>query len=1019
MTWTHLVCNVFGARRGFVRTACLSISLIASIGDRALALEFTQSANVYISKNFTVEDGLSSNHVNAIVQTRDGFLWVGTEEGLFRFDGRHFAPVVFLPQASPVSVNTLAEAPDGTLWVGTKAGLARIQSGGMSEPGHTTSALFHPDSGDGDSIQCLHFSRNGTLFVGTMTGLYRFDQDKFSAIIPKLWTSRIEEASNGHLLVITSKGFMEWDGTQVLQHPEVSARLGVRQNEIFHVFEDHAGTIWYCTVFGVTRQLGTAIERLKPVAAVFRVTEDAQGAVWFSQSGGLYRATKSGQELIAPNMGAALPTFLCFDRNGDVWAGTKGTGLFRFKKQAVKMFTAADGLPLGLPRAVLAASDGKLWVGSDCGGLSWFDGRRFHSYSEKQGLTNSCVFSLAEDRNHDILIGTFGGGIFRFREGRFTAFFKEDKLTNKVAVAILPASDGSLWIPYSGGLRHILDGQVREFTTADGISSNNVLSAYEDRRGGIWVETTGGIDRLEKDRFVAVSKTNNASIGAGRFGFGEDQRGELFAFGPFGGTFRVRETGVVRLDVAPKITGMLKTRDALWFCGDGIYWAAPDSLEKWEKHSDAPPDYTRFDRADGMNSAECSGGYRNMAMTKDGRVWVATEQGVAMLESSTPPHRSEKPAIYMERIVIGKTPQAVGRELVVPPGSNHIELHFDAIELTSPERVRFQYRLDDVDREWLDADAAVTATYTGLPAGTHEFHVRASNADGVWDRTGIVYKITQQPYFYQTTWFRLSCVAAFLALLSALYRLRLRQVAQQFNVRLEERVNERTRIARELHDTLLQSFHGLMLQFQAATNLLSRGEAKQRFESAIDQAAQAITEGRDAVQGLRSSVIDPNDLAQAINTLGKELASGATNPNGTEFYVVVEGASRGLRPILRDEVYRIAGEAVRNAFKHAHAQKIEVEIRYDDRQLRLRVRDDGKGIDPKVLSKDGQPGHYGLRGMRERAKLMGGKLAVWSELNSGTELELSIPASRAYETPVRRRSWLVEKLAGKDTEAKS
>jgi ligand-binding sensor domain-containing protein len=190
-------------------------------------------------------------------------------------------------------------------------------------------------------------------------------------------------------------------------------------------------------------------------------------------------------------------TYLSFDHNGDVWAGTKGTGLFRFKRQAVKMFTAADGLPLGVPRAVLAASDGKLWVGSDCGGLSWFDGRRFHFYSERDGLTNSCVFSLAEDRNRDILIGTFGGGIFRFREGWFTAFLKKDKLSDKVAVAILPASDGSPWIPYSDGLRRILDGQVREFTTADGISSNNVLSAYEDRRGVIWVETTGGIDRLE------------------------------------------------------------------------------------------------------------------------------------------------------------------------------------------------------------------------------------------------------------------------------------------------------------------------------------------------------------------------------------------------------------------------------------------------------------------------------------------------------------------------------------------
>ena len=241
-------------------------------------------------------------------------------------------------------------------------------------------------------------------------------------------------------------------------------------------------------------------------------------------------------------------------------------------------------------------------------------------------------------------------------------------------------------------------------------------------------------------------------------------------------------------------------------------------------------------------------------------------------------------------------------------------------------------------------------------------------------------------------------------------------------LRVEERVNERTRIARDLHDTLLQSFHGLMLRFQAASNMFATRptEAKQTLDSAIDEAAQAITEGRDAVQGLRSSTAVSNDLACAINTLAQELASRETNPNAAEFHVEVEGTPRDLHPILRDEVYRIAGEAVRNAFNHAQAQAIEVEIRYDDRQLRLRFRDDGKGIDAKYVKEDGRPGHYGLRGMRERAKLIGGRLAVWSELDSGTEVELKIPASRAYQTsPARRRSWLAEKLSGKDTEMKS
>ncbi len=324
---------------------------------------------------------------------------------------------------------------------------------------------------------------------------------------------------------------------------------------------------------------------------------------------------------------------------------------------------------------------------------------------------------------------------------------KENKLKNNVAVTILPASDGSLWIPFSDGLTLIRDGETRSFTTADGLSSEGLLSAYVDGRGVLWVETTAGIDRLEKDRFVNVSRTNNAAIGVGRFGFGEDQRGELFAYGPFSGIFHIRENRAVRIEGAPKITGMLKSRENLWFCGDGIYRAKPDGLERWERERDLPPEYTRFDRADGMNSAECSAGSPNMAMTNDGKLWVATEQGVAMLDFPRLRRTDRKPAIYIEKIVIGKTPQRPGRELALPAGTNHVELHFDSIELASPEAIRLQYRLDGVDREWLDADPTATAVYSGLPLGTHAFHVRACNSDGVWDQAGIVYNITQQPFF--------------------------------------------------------------------------------------------------------------------------------------------------------------------------------------------------------------------------------------------------------------------------------
>ncbi|MFZ0684349.1 MAG: histidine kinase [Terriglobales bacterium] len=239
-------------------------------------------------------------------------------------------------------------------------------------------------------------------------------------------------------------------------------------------------------------------------------------------------------------------------------------------------------------------------------------------------------------------------------------------------------------------------------------------------------------------------------------------------------------------------------------------------------------------------------------------------------------------------------------------------------------------------------------------------------------------------------------------------------------LRVNERVAERTRIARDLHDTMLQSFQGLMLHFQTGIDLLPERpvEARKTLEIAVDRADQAINEGRDAVQGLRASAVETNDLVSAVRILGEELGAADTNQNSVVFEVEVEGVARNLHPILRDEVYRIAAEALRNAFQHAHAQRIEVEILYGERWLRLRVRDDGKGIEPKFLSEDGRAKHYGLHGMRERAQLVGGKLAVWSKLDSGTEVDLSIPASTAYATSYRRRSWLSEKFSRRGTNGK-
>jgi signal transduction histidine kinase len=381
------------------------------------------------------------------------------------------------------------------------------------------------------------------------------------------------------------------------------------------------------------------------------------------------------------------------------------------------------------------------------------------------------------------------------------------------------------------------------------------------------------------------------------------------------------------------------------------------------------------------------------------------------------------PPITIQSVSADDKGYAPDPHLSLPANTSSVQISYAAVSLSDPEAIRFRYKLQETDRDWHEAGTATPVTYRNLAPGSYHFSVEASDTNGVWSDAPASMAFTIRPAFYQTTWFRSLCAILFLAMLAGLYRLRLQQLARQYGMRLEERVSERTRIARELHDTLLQSFQGLLLHLQVVSDLLPTRaqEGKQKLGSAMDQAVDAIREGRDAVQELRSSVTVTNDIALALNVLGQELAVDETNHNASApvFHVEVEGAPRDLHPVVRDEVYRIAGEALRNAFRHADAQHIEIEVRYDERRLRLRLRDDGKGIDPKLLTDDGDEGHYGLRGMRERAKLLGGKLTVWSERGSGTEVELIIPAAHAYmPSPGLPRSWLPERFFRKDKERK-
>jgi signal transduction histidine kinase len=618
-------------------------------------------------------------------------------------------------------------------------------------------------------------------------------------------------------------------------------------------------------------------------------------------------------------------------------------------------------------------------------------------------------------------------GLYQFSNGRFRRLPEPDRKPLGMVVAITEDINGDIWAECAGKPRQLVrirDFQVREHFLESQVPAGHSLAA--DPKGGIWIGTlTGDLVLFRNGAQEKQFRVNLTGDSMDNLILAQAD-GSVLA-GSTDGLFGLREGTKRRMSKKNGLPcnwvySFVQAKEKQWwlYTECGIVELSETEFQRWWANPETIVQTRVYDALDGARASPPS--FNSAAYSSDGRVWFATGSVVQMVDPSRLAQKFPPAPAYVESVIVDRKELAATDNLKLAPHPRDLQIDYTSPTFAIPQKIKFRYRLDGYDHDWHEADTRRQAFYTDLPPGKYSFRVIASNSDGVWNDSAAKLDFSVTPAYYQTNWFRALGAALFLTLLWAAYQWRVRQLAQQFNMRLEDRVSERTRIARDLHDTLLQSFQGVLLRFQLVHDLIPTrpAEAKQKLESAIDQAAQAIGEGRDAIQGLRSSTVEKNDLALAIRTLGEELTGDEANPNSAVFHVGAEGTPRDLHPILRDEIYRIAGEALRNAFRHAEAKQIEVELRYDVRQFRLRVRDDGKGIDAKLLKEDGRPGHYGLRGMRERAKSMGGKLTVWSELDSGTELELTIPASNAYaKSSAPGRFWLSGKLSGKDTEKKS
>jgi len=964
--------------------------------------------------------------ITSMAQTSDGYLWLGNASGLFRFDGLRFER--YDPprddRISSLNVFTLFAPKSGGLWIGfTFGGAAFLKDGRLTVYGE----------GEGlpaGSVKDLAQDADGTLWAATTSGLARFDRSRWQ----KIGTEYGHADPQTTLLLFDSAGTLWAASTdQVLflrrgerQFREAPVKLrGPRQSQ-FGIAESSDGVVWLKDAQG--------LQRLRVNDNVGRRTTSSGREILFDRDGGLWltdvqgkaglRRTGHPEQLAAESAPGveALDTFseregrtsdlagdgaLLEDREGNIWISSS-TGLDQFSARRVN---------LGLPKeassrtvlapqlgALITAVDGALWVGgrgfpalevsvgaarphdeidsvscaarADDGSLLFGNStgiwRHASGQSERtplpEGTDNFEVQAMAQDRAGDLWISIVRKGVFRAVNGVWAAYGGIAALPRLTAVTLARDATGRLWFGYTEGRMALLDGdKVQIFSNESRLPIGNVTAIFA-RRSTVWAGGEFGLAFFDGARFQAVTSTS-------------------------GGTFK-------------NITGIVETADGgLWLNGEaGIVHLTPGQV----RHLiDAPGDPVApevFDALDGVQGT--SARLRPLPTATEGagdRLWFVRNVGIYSIDPARIVRNPLVPPVLIRSVTADGQTYATGADLRLPSHTGSLRIDYVALSLTMAEKVRYRYKLDGVDKDWQDAHGRREAFYTNLGPGRHQFRVIAANNDGVWNETGATLDFFIAPTFVQTGWFVALCLAGAGIAVWLLIRIRVGQVSARLRMRHAERMAERERIARELHDTLLQSTQGLILRFQAAAREIPEADpTRRRLDQALNRADEVIAEGRDRVMDLRIAADVTLDLAQALSAAGEELAHG----RGVRFSTQVAGTPSDLEWRVRDEAYRIGREALLNAFSHAAATVIEVQVIHAGDALRVRIRDDGGGIAADIAGSGSSPGHWGIKGMHERAQHIGARLDIRSRPGAGTEIELSVPAAIAYHHHAPRRGWL-------------
>jgi signal transduction histidine kinase/ligand-binding sensor domain-containing protein len=977
-----------------VRSFCAGACLL-SLTQPAGALDSIKPLTEYTRTVWTHKDGIPSAFIYSIAQTTDGYLWLATADALVRFDGVRF--VHWRPKTGHTAllgpVRSLCATPDGSLWIGTAAGLV-----GRIRGDHLTTFPV------GAQPEAILEDRAGTLWVATENRVLRFraatgEQIGAPIALAGAFLSGLLQQSSGPIWFSTANSVVRLDPAD----PQV--RLLEVASGKFWLSEDASEAIWMTGTDGFSQpvtegQTFRSIGMPRKTLDVHTVLRDGKGNTWIGTLGqGLARLPAASRkvEMIerfsqADGLSNDFVWSFLEDREHNIWVATQN-GLNRFREEKVTTLTRREGLISDDVDALAAGSDGSIWAATSVG-LLRIDGEHRDHY-----LKGRKILGVHVDRNNTVWAGTSRGvtrvqggeeqfvpmpsgiqltdvtaiageddvwfadarkGLYRWTNGRITDFSGEPLFKGKSIRTAHADHSGRGWFGlYEGGVVVFDGSRFQAYSESDGLAGGSVNAVHIDDKGTVWIAAEGGLSRLEGQRFVMWNRAN----------------------------------GLPGERVQWILTG---SDDRLWLgYSTGIASLSGSELDRAARDSSYQVAFHFLDDADGLKGNPFRRWQSPAVRARDGSLWLRTSEGVATFDPRHMAKNLVTPPVHIERLAADSADVDTSQTVRLRPLTSDVEIDYTALSLAEPRSVHFRYKLEGFDSEWRDVGARREAFYTNLRPRTYRFRVLACNNDGVWNESGASLDFTVLPAFYQTQAFLILC-ALFLIILSwGAYRLRVWQVTSRLRDRFEERLMERTRIAQELHDNLIQDVMGISLQIEVIDELLPLPPdlpAKQSLGRALRLCKSALDEGRRALNDLRSAPLRANDLVKSFSELSSERAG---TPR-MRLDVVVEGHERPLNAVAGHDVLQVGRQAIANAFQHSRARKIHVLLSYGQQQLGLRVQDNGCGMSEETMNVR-RPGHYGIAGIEERANRLGGSLSIKSLVGEGTELNLSVPAQLVYQ----------------------